>query len=99
MDDNIRIWEGASVVPNNVGKKLPLGRGHGALDEVVFGVDFVTHDETGVNDDVTLFEHSLKTAQFFDAVGGKEELGSERPAGGVFDITLEEGVGLKKVGI
>jgi len=40
-----------AVVINDCCEEVPLGGSHGSLDEMVFGEDFVAHDETRVDDD------------------------------------------------
>lgn len=45
MDDNVGGWERFFVVIDNGAKELPLSGGHGALNQVVFGVYLARHDE------------------------------------------------------
>lgn len=51
MNDEVGSWDVRLVVRYDAGEKLPLGGRHGALHQMVFGVNMVGHDEAGVDDD------------------------------------------------
>lgn len=99
MDHDIGLGEVTGVVLDNRGEKLPLRGGHSTLDKVIFGIDLVGHDEARVDDHGGFTQHTLNRPQLFDPASGKEKLSSKGPARGVFDVALEEGVGLKEVGV
>lgn len=50
MDHDVGVRYFCVVVCDDAGEKLPLGCGHRALYQVVFGIDLVRHDETRVDD-------------------------------------------------
>lgn len=99
MDHQVGGGDGFGVVGDDLTEKIPLGGGHGTLDQMVFGVDRVTHDQARVDDDTRMFEHGWEDAEFFEAAEGKEELGGEAPPRLILSVKREERVGLEEVGV
>lgn len=57
MDDNIWSGQVGLIIANDASKKLPLGGRHGALNQMIFGINLVRHNETGVDDDGGFLQH------------------------------------------
>lgn len=95
MDHDVGGGELTAEFTDQGGEKVPLGGRHRPLDQVIFGIDLVAHDETRVYEDVRFAQQGFESCQLFDPAGGEKELGREGPPGIVLDIAGEEGVRFK----
>lgn len=67
MDNDVWFGNVFFIIIDDRGEKFPFRCGHGTLNQMIFGVNLVGHDESGVDNDGRLLEHLGNFGKFFDA--------------------------------